>query len=314
MNRFGAPALAVLAFAPWLACQEGTPAHFSGAAGMGGASGAGVAGVGGAPTLDASADDTAPPAATCNKTPTPARTSGGTLMLAVEPRLGGKTFVFGEPNAAPGGGTVMPLNLRFYVAQVALLRAAGAPVLVDLVTAAGAPEPYGVHFFNAEEPASQTLRVLAPAGSYTGFTFMLGIDDACNSEPPTEHVAPLNGDSQMTWPHLAGYLFLRYEGQVTPGDAPDAGADAALPPTMIHMGGAPGRILAPTLSVTGAFTIAVGQPTSRPLFLDMDAVFLGATSEVDPSTLSPLAGFPEVLAGDRLRQHAPRLPLFVLGP
>jgi hypothetical protein len=44
----------------------------------------------------------------------------------------------------------------------------------------------------------------------------------------------------------------------------------------------------------------------------MDYVFRGATSEIDPSAQSPLPGFPEVLAGDRLREHAPQLPLFVL--
>jgi hypothetical protein len=289
--------------------------------GSGGGAGQ-TAGAGGGPvdangngTADASPDrnEASPPAAACSMTPLPQRTSGSTVTLELEPRLGGKTFVFGEPNAAPAGGTIVPLNFRFYVSHVALLRAAGDPVTVDLVTPTGAPEPYGVHFFNADDASSQRLRVLAPAGVYKGLTFTLGVDDGCNALSRSGLFAPLDDDSQMTWPHEVGYLFLRYEGRFTPGDAADAGAIGAIPPA-IHMGGAPRRLFAPIVTAPGALTVVAGQATSRGLILDMEAIFEGATSDVEPSTLSPLASLPEVLAGERLRQHAPRLPLFVLGP
>lgn len=309
-----------------LGCQ-GTTARFYGAAGAGGSGAGGMGGseVDAAPPSDGSTKDAAP--STCNATPTPLRTSGGTLALAIEPRLGGKAFVFGEPNATPDGGTITPLNFRFYVSHVALARATGAPVPVDLVTASGAPEPYGIHLFNAEDPTSHTLRVLAPPGAYTGITFTLGIDDGCNSEPPSRHTEPLTDSSQMTWPHLIGYLFLRYEGQVAPAATADAGAPAdagaasdagaaGLFPSAVHMGGVPGQRFAPTVTTPGAFSIAAGQPTQRPLILDVGTVFQGAATAVDPASLEGLiGGLPEtILAGERLRQHAPGLPLFVLGP
>jgi hypothetical protein len=267
---------------------------------------------GAADQADVQPVDNAPPLATCERKPTPLRTNGSTLALAIQPRLGDEALIFGEPNAAADGSTIMPLNFRFYVSHVKLTQATGAPVSVDLVDAAGAPEPHGVHLFNAEDPASQTLRVLAPAGSYTGITFTFGVDDVCNSRAPANNDPPLTTASQMVWPHFAGYLFLRYEAQVTPGTASDGGSGAA-PPTMIHMGGFPGAVFAPVVTAAGSFTIGA-QPTSRPLVLDMNALFAAATSEDDPPPVTALSVFPEVLAGDRLRQHAPPLPLFVLGP
>ena len=42
--------------------------------------------------------------------------------------------------------------------------------------------------------------------------------------------------------------------------------------------------------------------------------FQVVTKPVDPATLMGLLPFPEVFAGERLRQHAPQLPLFVLAP
>lgn len=253
--------------------------------------------------VDAATPDTAPPPSACKAAPEALRATGTTLTLIIQLRYNGQELVFGEPNTGQAGETITPLNLRFYVSHVALTRQNEAPLPVDLVTPAGQVEPHGVHLFNAEDAASSVLRVLAPPGQYTGVSFTLGVDDACNSEPPSLHAPPLTDASQMTWPHLAGYLFLRYEAQVTP---------AAAQPNQIHMGGTPKRVFAPTVSATGQLTVPDAPEISAHLNLQMDQVFRGATSEIDPSAQSPLAGFPEVLAGDRLREHAPRLPLFVL--
>lgn len=319
-------------------CQSRHPGAIGGAeagadsgmegGGAGGMDAGGAAGADDAGASDSRDDDAAP---ACPLTSPPLHQSGGTLAFAIEPRLGDRAFVFGEPNPAALGVRITPLNFRFFVSHVALLRAQGAPVPVDLVTATGALEPYGVHLFNAEEPTSQTLRVLAPAGSYTGLTFLLGLDAGCNSGLPDTRQPPLTAASQLTWPHLFGYLFLRYEARVSidAGDAAatDAG-DAAvtevgatdagdLPfPTAVHMGGIPGRLAAPTVSVKGDFAIANGQVTMKPVVLDMGAFFAGAEQAGDPSTLAGivLPPGPEVQLGENLRQHAPGLALFVFAP
>ena len=310
-------ALAVAAFGGFagLACQASHARPNGGSAGVAGRDAAAGAGSGVAPDggeRDGIAADA--PLASCPKAPPPLRSGGATLALSFAPVLEGKPFVFGEPNALSSGAEVTPLNFRFYVSHVALLTAAGASVPVDLVSASGALEPYDVHLFNAEEPTSQVLRVLAPAGTYVGLSFTLGLDDACDSGAPGDREPPLTDTSQLTWPHTQGYLFLRLETQVdTSADAGHDGGAPAIPPA-IHMGGTPGRLLAPRITVTGGLALSTGAPTTRTVTVDVGALFAGAEADGDPATLATVLPFPEVLAGERLREHASGLTLFVLAP
>jgi hypothetical protein len=292
----------------------------AGRAGAGdGASAGGAAGA----TGDAGAPDP------CPKAPAPLRASGVTLELSVAPVLEAKPFVFGEPNAMASGARVTPLNFRFYVSHVALLTAASTSVPVDLVTAAGAVEPYGVHLVNAEEPATQTLRVLAPAGNYVGLSFILGLDDACNAGSANARAAPLDNTSQLVWPVPFGYLFLRLEDRVDVG-APDGGAAAtdAAPadadvdaasadgiPRAIHMGGFPGRLFAPTVTVVGALALTGGgAPVQRTLTFEVGKLFEGAEAPIDPASAMSIPFDPETLAGEHLRQHVGALAPFSLAP
>jgi len=295
------------------------------ATGSGGAGSGGVAD-GGAAGADAAGGADAAIADPCPKAPAPLRATGTTVTLTVTPTLGGKPFAFGEPNDVPAGGELTPLNFRFYVSHVALRTTNGPSVPVDLVTAAGAIEPYGVHLFNAEDAGSATLRLLAPVGSYAGVELLLGLDAGCNMGAPSARAAPLDDASQMSWPHTAGYLFLRFEGRMggaadgggaatadSGADGGDAGGDAGPLPLTIHMGGLPGGA-APVVKAEGALSVAAGAPLARTLRLDMDEVFAGAEALADTSGVPPFLASPEVFAGERLRQHAATLPLFVLAP
>jgi len=227
------------------------------------------------------------------------RTSGTIVEFPFDLVYDGQPFVYGENNAGPNGAVIVPLNVRFFISNVALLRAGADPLPVDVVTAAGVPQPYGVYFFNAEEAESQTMRVLAPAGSYTGITFLLGLTDACNSGNSSRR-PPLTDASQMYWGFPLGYLFLRYEGRDTPAGA------AGLPPVEIHMGGLPGALFAPTMRVDGALSVpaANASPFRKALHLVMDQVFLGATTEIDPPNGDP---------GVRLEKNAAHFALFSFG-
>ena len=269
-----------------MASSGGAMASSGGAPGSGGQA-AGPGGAGGAPT------------ASCDEVPKALRTSGTVVEFPFELAYNGQPFVYGEPNAGPGGATIVPLNVRFFVSQVALLRAGAEPLPVDIVSDAGVPQPYGIHLFNAEEPATTTMRVLAPAGSYSGITFLLGLTDACNSGNSSRR-APLNDASQMYWGGPLGYLFLRYEGRDTPA------GQAGLPPVEIHMGGQPGALFAPLMRLDGALTIPVAGagPYHRPIHVVMDQVFLGASTETDPPSSDP---------GARLEMNAGHLPLFTFG-
>jgi hypothetical protein len=269
----------------------------------------------------------------CPETPA-AHAVGATIVaFPTTPFVGGRPMVYGQPNSLSGGGTLTPLNLRFFVSGVSLVRADATSQAVDLVTADGTLEPYGVHLFNAEDPASTTWRIRAVPGSYTGMIFLLGLTDACNALAPGASGA-LSTTSQLSWPPPFGFLFLRFEARIEAPDGgwlvgPDGGA-AARPLDAIAMGGLVGFLLAPTVHVGGPLDVPGPLPASppavveRPLRLDMDQVFEGATANVDVSHAIPAPpggggpfgppGGDEVLAGERLRQTAPGLPLFVLDP
>lgn len=254
----------------------------------------------------------------CAELPASIRTQGTIVELAFELVLGGKPFLFGEPNVAPDGSTVTPLNVRFYVSHAALIRAGGDLVSADIVGPDGAPTPYGIHFYNAEDPGSATLRLRAPAGSYEGVSFLWGLHQACNISQPDQSVAPLWEPSQMTWPHT-GYLFLRYEASVAPpagGGSVDPDGGTAGIPTAIHMGGNLFMDLAPRIEVRGAVSVPASGSTGKAVRVVMDEVIVGATADVD------LTGFvappgpmgDELLAGERLRRSLPSLTVFAFGP
>jgi hypothetical protein len=65
------------------------------------------------------------------------------------------------------------------------------------------------------------------------------------------------------------------------------------------------------VSAAGVLELAETNPTHRSLRLMLDQMFAGAMTQVD---LGAFVGPPggEIQAGERLRQTAPGLPLFVL--
>lgn len=278
----------------------GAPTAAAGTAGSS-SGGSTSAGNGGGPAGAAGA------AQLCPELPPLLQPSGRRFSLTFAPVLGDKPLLLSEPNAVPGG-QITPTNVRFFVSEVKLLAEGSAPVPVDLVTTAGSAEPYGVHLVNLEEPESMTLQLVAPAGAYTGLRFTFGVNDACNAGASGKD--PLSANSQMSWPHFAGFLFFRYEALWT-ADA-GAAAPASAPPSMIHMGGLIGSIFAPQATVTGAMSVPATGELSVVLRASFDEIFRGATGEGDLSGLPPAFQSSEVIAGEQLRQAVPQLPIFTL--
>jgi hypothetical protein len=234
-----------------------------------------------------------------------------------------RPFVFGEENVVSSTQSVVPLNLRFYVSDAELVTAGGGSIPVDIVTETGAVAPYGVFLFNAENPGAQTLRVQAPAGSYEGLKFSVGLTAACNQTAAAGKAYPLSEDSQMTWSVGFGHLFLRYESRVTSiamdagGAAADAGATLTIP-RALHMGGDVRDLRRPSavaVRLSGAFNVPASGAETRRVRLAMDQVFKAATSDIDLSDFPfALNGPIEILDGERLRRAGGGLPLFVFAP
>jgi hypothetical protein len=275
--------------------QGGGSAGAGGGTAPGGAGGTtGAADAGGGP---------ATPAGSCDELRIAPAGADGTLALTVEATLTGKPLAFAEANRF-GAGSITPTNVRFYIAEPYLLRAGGGRLPVDLVAADGRPLPYNVTLISLESPETLSLRLRAPVGNYEGLGFLFGVGDACNSVDPARQKAPLGHSSQMTWPHEAGYLFLRYEAQVT------GGADA---PVAIHMGGKIGQIFAPDVSVLGKVAVAKTGAAAT-LRVAIEQLFAGAALDATvPGDFGPPS--PEAIAGEHLRQNLGKVRVFSLaGP
>ena len=277
-------------------------------AAAGGQAAGGTGGAAGGATAASGTDSGGAVAAACPAAPPQHQPSGTMVELTFAPTLAGKPLLVLEPIQLTDG-TLTPSNARFYVSELALLKDDGTSLAVDLLGADGKPEAYGIHFVNLEEPASLSIRTLAPAGNYNGATFTWGLNDACNAS--TGLGSPLSFDSQMMWPHVAGFLFLRYEAQWV---ASSTTSTALGPPTMIHMGGMVGSISAPKAHVAGTLTVPASGNVTRNVQMSFDQIFFGASSTEDVSDLPPFFQTPEIVAGERLRRGVPTLPVFTLLP
>ncbi|MDX2054917.1 MAG: MbnP family protein [Polyangiaceae bacterium] len=269
----------------------GSAAVTGGQSGGGGSVSGGQTGVGGGGAVS-----------DCPAAPTARLSNGGILEFDVSLKLGALPFKYGEANALSPDGTLTPTNVRFYLSEFALLKGADV-VPVDLVKADGSVVPHNVRLITLDDPASLAVRVKAPPGEYDGVSFILGLNAACNSVDASK-VAPLDDASQMAWPHTFGFLFFRYEADVT-------GSATVLEntPAQIHMGGIQG-LLAPKFRLTGKLHVdPAGSKTN--LVLAFDQVLKASLGMTTPTGV-PLPPGPEVKAGEALRQNAEKFPLFSL--
>jgi hypothetical protein len=246
----------------------------------------------------------------CLEAPVPRPGARTTVTLTVDLTYAGKLVPYGEPFPLPTGGTLTISNFRFFLSDVTLLRQGDQPVAVDIVAMDGKPAPFNVHLVNAENPAQMSFRISAPAGDYTGMSFIFGLNDACNARRPG-NVPPLNDQSQLSWPSPFGFLFLRYEGVVT-----GTGKDA--PVSALAMGGVIGAYGAPRVDAGGSLQVT-SAPRVAHLRVALDEIFHAATLPADltdkilppPPAGSPsVPGGDEVEMGEHVRQNATKVPIF----
>ena len=303
----------------------GTGGAATGGVGTGGvAAGGRTGGAGGGSQLDAgsTADAAATGDATaeelCPEVPLRRQSSGTPLSFTFAYQVSGQPLQFGEANAF-AGGSLTPLNLRFFISELAVARADGTVTPLDLLQDGGAPEPYGAHLVNAEDAPSMTISTIAPPGAYTELRFTLGLNNACNGGSSTRKW-PLDDSSQMTWPHLpgVGYLFFRFEGRwaasTGAGGAGGATGSGKAPVTAVHMGGFIGSLFAPHVTVKASLQVPSQGALKKTIDISLDEI-LAAAGSADVTSQFPAPLGPEVDAGDRLRQLLPTRTVFTLeGP
>lgn len=167
------------------------------------------------------------------------------VTLTFAAQVGGEPFRCGGAYADIGTtkSTVTPSDFRFYVSDVALIRADGTeqPValtqdqkwqvqtvaLLDFEDKTG-PCSNGTADTNAKVIGS------APAGAYTGVAFTLGVPFALNHADATLAASPLNL-STLFWNWLGGYKFLRVDMD-TSGAAQGQGPKGKERGFVVHLG------------------------------------------------------------------------------
>ena len=144
---------------------------------------------------------------------------GDPIELRFAAVVGDQPFECGTSYSGLGNGAELtPKDLRFYVHDVRLLREDGGEVPVVLDDD-GKWQNGEVALLDFEDGcgdmgnADLNDRILgvAPAGSYTGIRFKVGVPEALNHADASLAGAPLNLTS-LFWNWNAGYKFIRIDG------------------------------------------------------------------------------------------------------
>lgn len=154
-------------------------------------------------------------------------------MIRFAPRVGDEAFACGESyeNIGTPGVTIEPVDFRFYVHDVRLLKSNGDEVPVEL-DEDDLFQAKGIGFIDFEDGAgacnqgdaamNTELKGVAPAGSYTGVAFTIGLPHELNHADLTTQPSPLN-KSGLYWGWNMGHIFLTAVSSTNVASDEDAG-------------------------------------------------------------------------------------------
>lgn len=132
--------------------------------------------------------------------------SAAPLRLTLSLTDGKEPFFYHNPLKV-GGQELNVQEVKFYVSEVALVRADGSEVPVAGLNLAhlkkGTP-PQNIEIFKGN----------APVGDYRGLRFTVGVPRPLNHRDATTAKAPLNVEQGMYWAWNSGYIFFSLLGDV----------------------------------------------------------------------------------------------------
>lgn len=212
-------------------------------------------------------------------------------------QVNGAAFSCGQSFSGVGStqASATPTDFRFYVHDVQLLRADGSAVLVTLSESPWQHQGVALlDFENGQGPCAQggnaalneTLRGTAPAGSYTGLRFTLGVPERLNHQDATVAPSPFNLTA-MFWNWQNGYKFVKVDLQVGAAapaapNAPAHGGAAGEGGFALHLGSTQCVAAAPTQPGRDCrnpnrpvITLTGFDPLSAPVIADVGPVLAG---------------------------------------
>ncbi len=143
----------------------------------------------------------------CKKDSDTASTMPGEVDLQISNVVGTKALALdGTTYATPAGETFSVSTLKYYVSNLKFTKSDG--------TVYAAPNTY--FLVDQAQPATQHLAVAGvPAGTYTGVSFVVGVDAATTQADPLSLTGSLNPANNMYWAWATGHIFMKMEGTVT---------------------------------------------------------------------------------------------------
>lgn len=233
-------------------------------------------------------------ASACGDEDDPSQDEPLNLSIAFKPMVGSQAFACGQTYTGLGttGTGFQPSDFRLYVHNVRLVSEQGQEVPVTL-TDDGAWQKEGVALLdfenktglcsNGTEATNDRLVGTAPAGSYAGLRFTVGVPFEQNHQDASTAGAPLNV-STLFWGWAGGYKFIRLEGRTT-----------GLPNGhILHLGSTECQTSGPN-QVTSCqkgnrfeVDLAGFDPEqSRPVVLDVAALYAGSNLDTNQAQTPP---------------------------
>jgi uncharacterized repeat protein (TIGR04052 family) len=249
--------------------------------------------------------------AACSTATPPAASGAATqpVTLRFAAQVNGQPFACGQSYGGVGTtrSTITPSDYRFYVSDVQLIDASGRAVPVTLAQD-DTWQRDGVallDFENGSGPCrngtaaiNSSVRGSAPAGSYTGLRFTLGVPFVSNHGDPTTAPSPLNLTA-MFWNWQGGYKFIKFDtatsGQpaTTAPPHPQGGGNAS--GFSVHLGStlcaSPSRTQAPQAECGNPNRVTVQfdrfDAATQTVVADIGRVLSGANVDVNAAGTSP---------------------------
>jgi hypothetical protein len=192
----------------------------------------------------------------CKKDSDTPSTMPGEVDLQIANVVGNKVLALdGTVYATPAGETFTVTTLKYYVSNLKFTKSDG--------TVYAAPNTY--FLVDQAQPSSQHLAITGvPAGTYTGVSFVVGVDAATTQADPLVLTGALNPANNMYWAWATGHIFMKMEGTVT-------SASPARPITC-HIGGYtdPNNAIVTASPSLGNSVLTVSGTHATTLFLNAD--------------------------------------------
>ena len=213
-------------------------------------------------------EDAKPTPAAPPPTVTPPAATTGTLTVDVENAVGARILHLDSAYQSPSGEPFTVSLFNYYLSNFKLQRADGSEYAV--------PESYFLvreQRPNSSEPDGKHLVLTdIPVGTYTGVTFLVGVDEARNQAGA--QTGALAASNNMFWTWSQGYIFLKMEGE-SPASG-DTGSHALV----YHVGDfvRPNnlRVVAPALPAGAAVQVRGGHTAALRVRTNLLRLFAGA--------------------------------------